>query len=67
MTKDLKQQLIKRLYSLLWRVGCYAVVTALGIIVNSLGLLNLSSQEVALISLILGEVTKYINTYALSK
>ena len=61
MSTYLKEQLLKRLYSFLWRVGCYAVVTSLSILVNSLTLFNLSPEMIAVIALICGEITKFIN------
>jgi hypothetical protein len=61
MDTELKEALKKRLFSFFWRLGSYVVVSLLALLVDSLGLFNLSPQVVALIALICGELTKLIN------
>ena len=58
-TKDI---FIKRLKSLAWRLSSYLVVSLVAFAGQNLDLLNLSPQLVTIIALVLGEVTKYLNT-----
>lgn len=67
MTKELKQQLLKRIYSFLWRAGAYIAVAGLSAIVDILGLYKVDPTIIALVALVVGEITKYINTFALEK
>lgn len=67
MTQELKEQLAKRLKSFLWRLGSYIVVSGIALIVDNLGLFNLDPAVIAVIALIGGEITKYINTYTYGK
>jgi hypothetical protein len=63
MENDTKQQLIKRLKSLLWRVGAYAVVAGLASVPDFLGIMKFDPTLIALVALVCGEITKYVNTY----
>lgn len=63
MSKETKEQLIKRLKSLSWRVGAYVVVAGLAAIPDFLGIFKVDPTMIALVALITGEVTKYINTF----
>lgn len=67
MTPELKEQLIKRVKSFVWRVGAFVVVSGIALIVDSLGLFNLDPTLVGIISLIAGEITKFVNTYQSTK
>ena len=67
MNKELKAQIIKRLKSLAWRLGSYVVVSALAVLVDILGVAQVDPTIVTIVSLVVGEITKYINTYAVEK
>jgi hypothetical protein len=54
-------QLKKRLKSFAWRLGAFAVLGVLGVITDSINDLGLPEIAVAILALILGEVTKYAN------
>lgn len=58
-TKDI---FIKRSKSFLWRLGSYAVVALVAFFGENLDLLHLAPQYTAIIALVLGEVTKALNT-----
>lgn len=62
MNYETKEQLIKRAKSLGWRVGIFAVVSALAFVSDNIGLLDLNPTVVTLVSLTIGEVTKYLNS-----
>lgn len=55
-------QFIKRLKSLLWRIGMIAVVGVVDVVIISLADFNLPNGITILLGLILGEVSKYLNT-----
>lgn len=57
-------QFVKRLKSFAWRLGAYVFVGALGWITANLGLLELPPVVHAIAALVLGEITKYLNTEA---
>lgn len=61
MSEELKRNLIKRLKSLGWRTGCFAIVGLIAIILDNLAGLELPPVAVAVIGLVLGELTKAIN------
>jgi len=52
----------KRLLSFLWRLGAYVVVAGIGFIVQNLTDLGVNPQIVAIIALVAGEVTKWLNS-----
>ena len=56
-----------RLKSFAWRLGAYLAVSALAWISNNLGLLELSPWLTMILALILGEITKYLNTQVAPK
>ena len=62
MTEENKVVLVNRLKSLAWRVGMFAVLMGLDFAAQNVGLFNLPTGVVALISYALSEVTKYLNT-----
>ncbi len=56
-----------RLKSFAWRLGAYIIVAALAWISNNLGLLELPAYMTTIIALIIGEITKYLNTQVTPK
>ena len=52
----------KRLESFLWRTGAMVLSLGLGFLAQNIGLLELNPTVVALLGLILGEVSKYVDT-----
>lgn len=56
-----------RLKSFAWRLGAYIGVSALAWISNNLGLLELPGFLTVTIALIIGEITKYLNTQVIPK
>ncbi len=57
------EELKKRLISFLWRFGGMAVIAILAFISSNLDLVKLSPEVVALIGLVINEITKSLNTY----
>jgi hypothetical protein len=53
-----------RVKSLLWRAGMMGLAAALATVVQNLSSLEIPGEWVTLIGLILGEVSKYLNTKA---
>jgi len=51
-----------RLLSFAWRLGAYLVVASLTWMADNLGMLELPPHITTIIALILGEITKYLNT-----
>jgi hypothetical protein len=62
MTQENKEILIKRLKSLAWRLGMFAAVAVVSFAAENIGLFNLPPTWQAIISYVLSEVTKYLNT-----
>lgn len=61
MSNEIKQIIIKRFKSLLWRIGGYALAGLLAFILEAFKVLELSPQLIAIVGLIFGEITKYLN------
>lgn len=61
MTEENKEILIRRAKSFLWRLGGYIVAATLTFIVEQLGLLAIPEVLTVIITLVIGELTKYIN------
>ena len=61
MSEELKKVLISRLKSFAWRLGAYIVVAFLAWVVDTLTALGISPSTVAVIALVVGEITKFIN------
>ena len=61
MTEKNKEILINRIKSLFWRAGMMMVVLAINFILVNLELLNIPSEMIVVIGLILGEISKYLN------
>jgi len=58
----MSEQLMKRLKSFFWRLGAAVVVVAVDFTAANLGMFDLSPAVVGVASLILGEISKYLNT-----
>lgn len=52
----------KRLYSFLWRLSAYAIVAVANYTVENITDLGLDEPYTIIIALVLGEITKYLNT-----
>ena len=59
----MQEELLKRLKSFAWRLGCTVAVAGLSWTMNNLGLLELPPWSVALVGLALGEATKWVNNH----
>jgi|TARA_Y100000296_G_C5176928_1_gene260644 heme-binding NEAT domain protein len=55
-------QLKNRLKSLAWRVAMFAVAGLVDVAIVSLSDFNLPNEMTAILGLVLGEVSKYLNT-----
>lgn len=53
--------LINRFKSFIWRLGGYIATVILAFIAEHLGLLDIPEVLVVIITLVVGEITKYIN------
>lgn len=58
----METQLQKRIKSFLWRGGAIAVAAFLGFVAENIGEFNLPGYGIVMIGLIIGEITKYLNT-----
>lgn len=54
----------KRLKSLIWRGAMMGIAFALTAIANNISSLNIDPQTAVFIGLVLGEISKYLNTKA---
>lgn len=57
-------QLIKRLKSLAWRAGMMGLATVVAFFLDNINLLELSPLATTLLGLVLGEISKALNTRA---
>jgi len=64
MSKEIKEQLIKRSKSFLWRTGALVVSAGFAAILDMLGIIKVDPAIIAIVGLVFGEFTKYINTFA---
>jgi len=62
MTIENKQILINRTKSFLWRLGGFIAVGIVGFVAKNLDLFALSPQVTVVAGLLLGELTKFLNT-----
>jgi len=62
MTQENKTILINRAKSLAWRTGMMVASILVAFIASNLELFNLSPEVTVFIGLVLGEVSKYLNT-----
>jgi len=67
MTEENKTKLIKRLKSLSWRLGIMLSLSILDFITTNLGLFNLSITTIAIATIFIGELTKWLNSKKLIK
>lgn len=58
----MKEQLLKRLKSFLWRAGAVSVIAGVSWASTNLGILELPIWLQGILGLGLGELTKYLNT-----
>ena len=63
MDEETKQQLVKRLKSFAWRAGAFVVVAGLAAVPDFLGIFKVEPGVIALVALVVGEITKYVNTF----
>ena len=61
MSEITKQIIISRLKSFAWRLGGYIVVALLAFLLDTLKVLEVSPTIIAVVALIVGEITKFIN------
>ena len=61
MSADTKEILIKRFKSFLWRLLGMIISAFLAWVLDTLQVLNFSPEIVAIVGLIIGEITKYLN------
>ena len=65
---QLNEDFKKRLLSFAWRLGAYVVVAILAFVVDNVANLGVPPSVVAVIALIAGEITKFLNKrYQLGK
>ena len=62
MTKRNKEIYVNRLKSLGWRVGMMALALTVSFFLENIDLLQLPPEGKILFGLVLGEVSKYLNT-----
>lgn len=58
---NISPQLQSRIKSFVWRVGMMGAAAIVAIMLDNLKLLQLSTTETAVVGLLLGEVSKYLN------
>ena len=58
----METQLQKRIKSFLWRGGAIAIVAFLGFVAENIGEFNLPEYAIVMTGLVIGEITKYLNT-----
>jgi len=62
MTSENKAIFIKRFKSFVWRLGGIIAIAVLDLIAETIGLFDLTPGVVVVVGLIVGEITKYLNT-----
>jgi len=62
MTQENKAILIKRFKSFVWRLGGLVLSAVLNFAGGQLGLFNMPPEVVAVVGLVIGEITKQLNT-----
>lgn len=62
MTPENKILLIKRLESLAWRLGSLVALTVVNFVAANLSLFDLQPMVVVILSLVLSEITKALNS-----
>ena len=61
MSEYTKEIIIKRFKSFLWRLFGYGIAGFLAFVLDALQILELSPEIIAVVGLVFGEVTKYLN------
>ena len=61
ISEENKKVLMHRFKSFVWRLGGYISTAVLAFIIEHLGLLNIPEVLIVITTLIVGELTKYIN------
>lgn len=61
MSKETKEQIIKRVKSFLWRLGAVLVAAALAFVAQELEMLELSPEATVVVGLVVAEITKFLN------
>ncbi len=61
LTMENKEILAKRVKSLAWRAGSMLLALGIQFTLDNLGLLNLPSEAVVVLGLLLGELSKHLN------
>lgn len=56
--------LVKRIKSLLWRAGMMGLATVIAVILEDIQVLELSPLATTITGLVLGEISKYLNSKA---
>mgnify|MGYP001562936082 CR=1 FL=1 len=59
----MQQEIWKRSKSFLWRLGAMALVSLLAFFSSNLDLFNLSPAVIGLVGLMMGELTKWLNSH----
>ena len=62
MNKKNQSILLKRLQSLTWRIGMMILAVVVSFALDNINLLDLNPQLTILLGLVLGEVSKWLNT-----
>ncbi len=60
----MNEQFVKRLKSFAWRLGMALVVVVIDFTATNIGMFDLSPAVVGVLSLVLGEISKQLNTKA---
>jgi len=63
MSKEIKEQLIKRLKSLMWRSAGFIIAGLLAIATEFITKVGLPPFVIGVWGLIIGEITKFLNTH----
>ena len=58
----MNEQLKKRLKSFAWRLGAVILAVAIDFTATNLGVFELPDEVTVVLALILGEISKYLNT-----
>lgn len=60
----MNEQFVKRIKSFAWRLGMALVVVVIDFTATNIGMFDLSPAVVGVLSLVLGEISKQLNTKA---
>ncbi len=60
----MNEQFVKRFKSFAWRLGMALVVVVIDFTATNIGMFDLSPAVVGVLSLVLGEISKQLNTKA---